>query len=185
MRKITVCFFTLVWLLCPVGGNAAYLIKLKNGKEFVTSRYWQEGSQIMFDTYGGVFGVDRTFVARIEQSDKAVRLPTVTQDAPEQQPQADTADGKEPAKPSPPVEKKPQDKTGEDPLLKEFTRLKEKSNGIQGLLTSEIETLLKELTVFKNKISTNSKFLIDHAREYNEIHEISSSVEEALRSRTQ
>jgi len=46
------------------------LARLKNGNEFVTSRYWPEGRQILFDTYGGVFGIDKAFVTKIEASDK-------------------------------------------------------------------------------------------------------------------
>jgi hypothetical protein len=49
-------------------GEAAYVIKLGNGNEFITGRYWQEGQQLLFDIYGGVFGVDRAFVSKIEKS---------------------------------------------------------------------------------------------------------------------
>jgi hypothetical protein len=53
--------------------NAAYFIRLKNGNEYVTGRYWQEGTQVLFDTYGGVFGVDRAFVRVIEKSDRSLQ----------------------------------------------------------------------------------------------------------------
>src|SRR5215207_8424955 len=54
--------------------DAAFVIKLRNGNEFVTSRHWQEGKQVMFDVYNGVFGVDKALVTTIEQSDKPVRV---------------------------------------------------------------------------------------------------------------
>ncbi|TMA94865.1 MAG: hypothetical protein E6J74_14000 [Deltaproteobacteria bacterium] len=54
--------------------DAAYIIKLKNGNEYITTRYWQEGRQVFFDTYDGVFGIERTFVTKIEKTDQIVRL---------------------------------------------------------------------------------------------------------------
>jgi len=56
--------------------EAAYVIKLKNGNEYLTTRYWHDGTQLRFDTYGGIFGVDKSFVVRIEPSNRAVPLPT-------------------------------------------------------------------------------------------------------------
>ena len=39
--------------------DGAYVIKLKNGNEYVTTRYWREGKQVLFETYDGVFGIDK------------------------------------------------------------------------------------------------------------------------------
>src|SRR5262245_45680873 len=74
--------------------HAAYLIKLKNGNEFVTGRYWQEGRQLLFDIYGGVFGVDRAFVSKIEESGLSISVTELAQEAPERKPQADLTDKK-------------------------------------------------------------------------------------------
>jgi hypothetical protein len=54
--------------------DATYIIKLKNGNEYITTRYWQEGRQVFFDTYDGVFGIERTFVTKIEKTDQIIRL---------------------------------------------------------------------------------------------------------------
>jgi hypothetical protein len=79
--------------LVPVGDTAmgAYVIRLKNGNEFVTGRYWEEGRQVLFDTYGGVFGIDRSLVAKILQSDKPILLLPVREHAPEEKPKLDAA----------------------------------------------------------------------------------------------
>src|SRR5206468_11413726 len=68
---------SLVFAFCLAyssAGEAAYVIKLGNGNEFVTGRYWHERTQVMFDVYGGVFGVDRSFVTTIEESNKPLKL---------------------------------------------------------------------------------------------------------------
>lgn len=44
------------------------------------------------------------------------------------------------------------------------------------MLTEEIRALLK-IKAFKDKISGNSKYVVDYAREFNDIHEISAAVE--------
>src|SRR6266545_2718532 len=69
-------------LIFAVGSNglgvadAAFVIKLKNGNEFITTRYWQDGKQVLFETYDGIFGVDKAFVSKVEKSDKPIRLIT-------------------------------------------------------------------------------------------------------------
>lgn len=67
----------MAWAIEAELADAAFVIKLKNGNEFVTGRHWQEGTQVMFDVYGGVVGVDRNFVSKIAQSDKPLQLLTL------------------------------------------------------------------------------------------------------------
>jgi hypothetical protein len=54
--------------------HAAYVIKLKNGNEYVTSRYWREGEQVLFDILGGVFGVETSFITKIEKTGPVFQL---------------------------------------------------------------------------------------------------------------
>ncbi len=68
MKKLTVIIIALIsFLAIPGSGDASYRILLKNGGEFKTDRYWKEGSQIRFDIYGGVAGVQKASVRRIER----------------------------------------------------------------------------------------------------------------------
>jgi hypothetical protein len=68
MKKLTVISIALIlFLAIPAGGEASYRILLKNGGEFKTDRYWKEGSQIRFDIYGGVAGVQKASVRKIER----------------------------------------------------------------------------------------------------------------------
>jgi hypothetical protein len=163
--------------------DAAYVIKLKNGNEYVTTRYWQEGRQLLFDTYGGVFGVEKAFVTKIEKTDQVIRLATIADTGEKSQGDVLQKD-KEPEQAKPSTEASAERKReADDPIVGEFNRLKEKSTEVEGMLTSEIRDLLKQIKAFKDKISGNSKLFVDYAREFNDVHEISSSVEEVFRSR--
>jgi len=66
--------------------NAAYVNQIKNGNEYVTNRYWQDDKQVLFETYDGIFGVDKTFVSKVEKSDKPIRLITTSKPAAELKP---------------------------------------------------------------------------------------------------
>ena len=166
--------------------EANYVIKLKNGKEYVTTRYWQTGQQLFFDVYGGVFGVDRAFISKIDRSvsSRALRnepqdLPMIAETRPE--PHRET----EAAKVSDTPPKVGPQHSPNDPIVSEFNQLRERSKQVGSLLTGEILELLKEITAFKNKLSKDSKLFINYGREFNDAHEIADVVESALRSRTQ
>jgi FtsZ-interacting cell division protein YlmF len=173
-------------LACSGVGEAAYVIKLGNGNEFITGRYWHEGTQVMFDVYGGVFGIDRAFVTKIEESDKALKLEAAVREDPKNNPQTEQAEeAKETKKPTMPAEAKAEAERKDDPITQEFNRLQERSRGVEGMLTSEIRGLLMEITAFKNKISRDSKLFIKYAREFNDAQKIGNVTENALTSRAQ
>jgi hypothetical protein len=176
----------MAWAIAAGWADAAFVIKLKNGKEFVTTRHWQEGKQVMFDVYDGVFGVDKALVTTIEQSDKPVRVAVKGQKNIENASQVEVSNQKkEISKPTADEAKIEAKRAADDPILKAFNRLKEKSAHLDKMLTSEIRELLKEITGFKNMISKNSKYFIDYAREFNEAQEIGSVTEAALTARNQ
>jgi hypothetical protein len=187
MRNLALYFLLAAYAAGPGSASAGFVIKLKNGNEFVTGRFWHEGRQVMFDTYGGIFGIDKSFVITIEESDKPIRLAVTDQKNTQNESQVDVTNQKpERSKPATSAEAKTEAKRdADDPILKEFNRLKEKSAHIDGMLTSEIRELLKEITGFKNMLSRNSKYFVDYAREFNEAQEIGNVTETALRSRDQ
>ena len=183
MRKLALCGLIVAaysgWLSAA---DATYIIKLKNGKEYVTTRYWHEGGQVRFDTYGGIFGIERTFVRRIEKTDQVIRPATIADRDPGENIQDDKSQkDKESEEAKPTTELKQRDP--DDPIVGEFKRLKEKSKEVDGMLTEEIRDLLKEIKAFKNKMSDNSKLFVEYSREFNDIHEISSAVEAAFNAR--
>jgi len=166
--------------------DAAYIIRLKNGNEYTTGRYWQEGTQVLFDTYGGVFGVDKAFILKIEKSDKTVRFATLAdRNAPELSQSSSDKSDKESTESKPLSQSKIQERDPDDGVVSEYKRLKERSKEVDAMLTSEIRELLKEITAFKNKLSRDNKLFVEYGREFNDTHEIGAVVENALRSRTQ
>ena len=184
MQKPTVGLIVVIMSLGTIDfANATYVIRLKNGNEYVTTRYWQEGTQILFDTYGGIFGVDRAFVGGIEKSDKMIRLAPVAEQVPRETIQGEATKGTSDIE-TPPPDVKKTEPSPDDPIIAEFNRLKQASKEVDSLLTPEIRTLLGEITAFKNKLSKDSQLFFKYPREFNDANEISSVVEDALRART-
>ena len=186
MQQSAVSLVFALCLACSGVGEAAYVIKLGNGNEFITGRYWNEGTQVMFDVYGGVFGIDRAFVTKIEASNRALKPEAAVYEDAKDRPQTEQAkEAKETKKPTTPSEAKAEDERKDDPITQEFNRLQETSRGIGGMLTSEIRDLLRDITAFKNKISRDSKLFIKYASEFNDAQELGAATETALRSRDQ
>ena len=183
MRKISALL--VLWIAGefePV--HAAYVIKLKNGNEYVTERYWQNGAQILFDTDGGVFGVDKRLVAKIEKSDKPVRPITDSPAKPHPNPldvndkiggevKKDGAESKQEA---------PAKRNEEDPILRHFQIVKERAKNMDGMLTSELNQLVKDLADLKRAMQLTGK-TTEFLAEFGELHDIADRVEEALKGR--
>jgi hypothetical protein len=186
MQQSAVSLVFALCLACSGVGEAAYVIKLRNGNEFITGRYWNEGTQVMFDVYGGVFGIDRAFVTKIEESNKAFKLEAAVYEDAKDKPQTEAAkEAQETKKPTTPAEATAEVERNDDAITKEFNRLKERSKGVDGMLTPEIRELLMEITAFKNKILRDSKLFIKYAWEFNGAQEIGNVTENALTSRNQ
>ena len=166
--------------------DATYVIELKNGNEYVTTRYWHDGSQVLFDTYGGIFGIEKRFVVKIEKTEQVVKLVTVSDRDQSERTQTNSRigsdeQGKETQREATPKK----EKAADDPIVGELNRLKEKSQEVGGMLTGEIRELLSQITAFKNKLVKDSKLFIEYGREFNDLNETADTVEAALRSRTQ
>ena len=69
MKNLTlIVIIFLSFLAFPAAGDASYLILLKNGGKLTTPRYWSEGNQIKFYIYGGIVGIKKDSVRKIEKS---------------------------------------------------------------------------------------------------------------------
>ena len=58
MKKLLTVIVAAVFIVYPSICFASYVIHLKDGREYVTDRYWEEGDQIKFNRYGGVIGIE-------------------------------------------------------------------------------------------------------------------------------
>jgi hypothetical protein len=57
----------MIFLSAPVLVHAdGYRIRLKNGQELLTTRYWEAGNQLMFDTASGSMGVPKDAIQEIQ-----------------------------------------------------------------------------------------------------------------------
>ena len=70
MKKLLFSILCLSILVVPATGMSSYYIELKNGSTFFTYHYWEEGEQVMFYAHGGVLGVQKDSIKRIEESDR-------------------------------------------------------------------------------------------------------------------
>jgi hypothetical protein len=156
--------------------ESAYVIKLVNGNEYVTTRYWREGTQVLFDAYGGVFGVDRAVVSKIERSSRSVPLPIErAQEKPvktEQQSLGSLTEGNrlshekllqptgtipDAAEPKKPLKK-------DEDILKEYGELQKRFGQLNDLPKHEVHALDADIDSFRNKV-LNSELAEAHKEE--------------------
>ncbi len=97
MKKTISSLIILLLFLVPALGNASYLIRLKNGGQLFTSAYWFEDRMILFYCPGGIAGMERREIDRIERDDTYDNLGTVGRDIEKKAP------------PPPPKTEKPQE----------------------------------------------------------------------------
>src|SRR5262245_9112846 len=80
-RKLLVLIGTMLVLIYPVTTSAAFLIRLKNGRELRTNWYWEDANRIMLYASGGVFGIQKSLVKDIQASDSVYEEAAFEQDA--------------------------------------------------------------------------------------------------------
>lgn len=180
---------TVIWLimsinLCTISvADAAYIITLKNGNEYVTTRYWHEGNQVLFDTYGGVFGIDKVLVGKIEKTDKVIKLLTHVDLHPPETPKATFKESNVDANKEAPVSpEKAAVKKDQDSLYKEFAALKTRADSLPTLSRSELHEYAKTIAGLKSKIQ-NERKTSQYRQEYSELNALANSVEEAIKLR--
>jgi hypothetical protein len=66
MKKLLKAIAMVGFLISPCVVSAAYIIHLKDGRDFVTGQYSEEGDQIKFERYGGLIGIRIDLVREIE-----------------------------------------------------------------------------------------------------------------------
>jgi hypothetical protein len=69
LKKLLTLIAAAVFIVYPSICFASYVIHLKDGREVVTDRYWEEGDQIKFKQYGGIMGIQKDQVKEIEEKE--------------------------------------------------------------------------------------------------------------------
>jgi hypothetical protein len=184
MRKLLVGFILVASLSVGSLARSAYVIKLKNGNEYITNRYWQENTQVLFDAEGGIFGIDKLFVSKIEKTDKVIKLITNTDLDSSNKPEAPLNENGIDATRKPPLTaaKSPAAKDENDPIYKDFTSLKAQSDSILSMSSGELDEYVKKVVGLIAKIQ-NERKINQYRQEYSELNALANSVEDAIKSR--
>jgi hypothetical protein len=187
MRKeLTYSVFFIAWGVGISTADAAYVIKLKNGNEYVTTRYWREGTQVLFDTYDGVFGVDHAFVSKIERSDRTISSATeITKDKQTevgQESRNESGDGKnpQPLKPKPaPAVKEPLKK--DEDILKEYGELQQRFGQLNDLPKHEVHALDADIESLRKKV-LSSELAEAHQEEMDALATLQKAINRYLKA---
>ncbi|MDZ7696959.1 MAG: hypothetical protein U5R49_08590 [Deltaproteobacteria bacterium] len=75
MKPLLTAIAAAVFIIYPSVCFASYIIHLKDGREFVTEQYYEEGDQIKFKRYGGIIGIQKDLVREIEETEDVEQLP--------------------------------------------------------------------------------------------------------------
>ncbi|MDP2855436.1 MAG: hypothetical protein Q8O28_14450 [Smithellaceae bacterium] len=148
MKKIILSAFILIsFFVFPLFSQASYIIHLKGGGQFITTKYWEEGGQITFFVSGGTMGIEKDTVSKIEKSTAKTE---------------DVYETKKPALPPVAAEKKlaatgntpaKEDDSKKDPaIMKEFEQLQKSFAERQNMTVDELNDLKKNLTALRDKI---------------------------------
>ena len=70
MRKFIYITAITVLFFIPSVCHSSFLIELKNGHEYITDQYWQTGSNLQFNYYGGTVSIPESSVVSIVKSDR-------------------------------------------------------------------------------------------------------------------
>ena len=204
MKKLMTSIVALVFVLLPLACFASYIIYLKDGTKFVTDQYFEEGDQIKFKRYGGLFGIEKDRIRKIEEVEAPSEPPEKKEVSPETvkspaEAQADTQKGaaegpaakeekkvsaKEQGGEAPTPQPPDADQKAKNPLLKEFDQLKERFRFVESMSTEELYQFDKDLLMLRNKILKAGLGGV-YADQLVEIMDMGSKMEKVLKSRSQ
>jgi hypothetical protein len=159
MNRVVLYSFIAAVFFGPAHARAAYVIKLKNGNEYITMRYWHEGTQVLFDTYDGIFGVATNFINKIEGSSRPAPLsaPTSAAEKPDdlnqQQTISSTASQNIDVKNIVKDQKTPPRPLKKDAeILKQYAELQNRFGQLNDLPRHEVYALDADIDSFRKKV---------------------------------
>jgi hypothetical protein len=182
MKKFILIIVTIAFFIYPSICLSSYLIELKNGSTFITNHYWKEGQQIKFYYRGGIVGISRNLIRKIEETDLVYKEKVVS---PEKKPE--TAPIKTEPKADTKAEEAPDTgaaKKKDDLFIKEFNVLKKRFENIESMTTRELYEFSKKLTGFRDKVH-KSRLGHVYVNQIYEVHAMGDEVETVIKNRNQ
>jgi hypothetical protein len=182
MKKFIIVIITIVFFICPSICLSSYLIELKNGSTFITNHYWKKKGQIKFYYRGGVVGISKNLIRKIEKTDLSYEEKATF---PAKKPETD------PIKTEPKADTKAEEAPGtgaakkkDDLFIKEFNVLKKRFENIESMTTEELYDFSKELTGFRDKVH-KSRLGHVYVNQIYAIYSMGDEIEAAIKSRSQ
>jgi hypothetical protein len=169
--------------LVPSVAHASYSIHLRNGGNFTTPLYWQDGGYVMFYVPGGLMGIEKKSVARIENISGGTAHKSSRADV---QPAVPLKSAK-PAKMGTSPQAAPLfpgAAAEEKRLTDELNTLRKRHRDVDTMTVGELYAFDKELTAFRDKV-TQKRLGHRFADELLEIITMGEKVETRLKQRGQ
>jgi hypothetical protein len=158
MKKAILLFLMLlISPLLPAVSDASYIIHLKNGGRFLTPQYWEEDNYVNFYIVGGMMGIEKNSVRKIERS--TLDLDGVYEvTKPEKRPAQVEPKASVPGVPEKEERVTAKDDAKKDPaILREFKALQKRFESRNSMTINELKDLRNNLTVLRDKIVSNKK----------------------------
>lgn len=166
-------------LIVPAAGHCDYAIHLKNGGRFTTSQYWEKNNEIRFFSSGGVVGIEKNFVRKIEKL-PADPYRNATIRTPEKRPAQVEPKASMPSVPEKEGKETATDDAKKDPtIMGEFKALEKKFELRNSITVAELTDLKNDLTVLRDKIFSN-RLKYDSLEEANKVAEMRFLVNDLL-----
>ena len=178
MKTLLTAIVSATFLFFPITGFAGYIIHLKDGGEIVTDQYYEEEDRIKFKRYGGIIGIEKKSVLKIERTEAPVDLPekkettAETEAAPAPDGAKDATKGESSNEKGASAEETPkatqesksrkesekdtekENKELVDKYMKEFDLLKAKMKDVEMMTKEELNTFYMELDTFRKAVLT-------------------------------
>ena len=154
MKKTILPFLMLlISLLLPAVSDASYIIHLENGGQLLTPQYWEEDNYVKFYIVGGMMGIEKNSVRKIERSTidlngiYEVKKPEKRAVKSEAEPQSSILN-------VPKIDA--QEAVKKDPtVMQEFNTLEKKFESRKRMTVDELNVLKNDLTALRDKIVSN------------------------------
>ncbi|MBI4525483.1 MAG: hypothetical protein HY695_16910 [Deltaproteobacteria bacterium] len=156
--------------------DAAYLVRLKNGRQFIASHYWREGKRIIFEIQGGTLAIEKEFISKIEPTERPVRTEPEAPKREEPQPEKRKETASKPAEASKEAPKKNEE------VLKEFRLLQQRFSRLNDLPIHEIYKLSDDLAAFRRKL-LDQDLVETHKEEFDGANSLIRAIETLLKVR--